>query len=108
MARSTKASNAVLRLKQRQPELNYTMLSLADGRFSLHIQERDGSQQSLCEPLEIDAFVSFVNNVSKQAPRKASKLDTAFEAQLQRSGGTTINTTIIATSNTTNSNKDKD
>jgi hypothetical protein len=100
MARSTKASNAVLRLKQRQAELNYTMLSLADGRFSLQIQASDGSKQTLCEPLEIDAFVSFVNNVHKQAPRKASKLDTAFEAQLQRASGTT--NTI------NNSNKDKD
>ena len=85
MARSTKASNAVLRLKERSNQAPYSMVSTSDGRFYLVLSgiEQD---QKLNEPLEIDAFVSFVNSVAKQAPRKASKLDIAFEEKLSRSG----------------------
>jgi len=39
----------------------------------------------LCEPLEIDAFVLFVNNIQKATAKKASKLDLAFEEKLQNS-----------------------
>ncbi|CAN5732745.1 hypothetical protein BH11PSE12_BH11PSE12_25790 [soil metagenome] len=85
MARSTKASNAVLRLKERSNQAPYSMVSTSDGRFYLVLSgiEQD---QKINEPLEIDAFVSFVNSVAKQAPRKASKLDIAFEEKLSRSG----------------------
>ena len=85
MARSTKASNAVLRLKERSNQAPYSMVSTSDGRFYLVLSgiEQD---QKLNEPLEIDAFVSFVNSIAKQAPRKASKLDIAFEEKLSRSG----------------------
>lgn len=85
MARSTKASNAVLRLKERSNQAPYSMVSTSDGRFFLVLSgiEQD---QKINEPLEIDAFVSFVNSVAKQAPRKASKLDLAFEEKLSRSG----------------------
>ena len=85
MARSTKASNAVLRLKERSNQAPYSMVSTSDGRFYLVLSgiEQD---QKINEPLEIDAFVSFVNSVAKQAPRKASKLDLAFEEKLSRSG----------------------
>ena len=36
----------------------------------------------LCEPLELDAFVAFVNQLGPQAARRVSKLDVAFEKQL--------------------------
>lgn len=85
MARSTKASNAVLRLKERSNQAPYSMVSTSDGRFYLVLGGSDGSSEKLNEALEIDAFVSFVNSVAKQAPRKASKLDIAFEAKLQAS-----------------------
>lgn len=85
MARSTKASNAVLRLKDRSNQAPYSMVSTANGHFYLVLNDNPDAPQALCEPLEIDAFVQFVNNVHKQAPRKASKLDVAFEAKLQAS-----------------------
>lgn len=84
MARTTKASNAVLRLKQRCDNAPYSMVSTSDGRFYLVLNQASGIQEKLCDALEIDAFVSFVNSISKLAPRKASKLDIAFEAKLKR------------------------
>ena len=86
MARSTKASNAVLRLKQRSNDAPYSMVSTSDGRFYLVLSGAGESTEKLNEPLEIDAFVHFVNGISKLAPKKASKLDIAFEEKLQRSG----------------------
>ena len=86
MARSTKASNAVLRLKERSKQAPYSMVSTSDGRFYLVLTGSGETQEKLNEPLEIDAFVSFVNSIAKQAPKKASKLDLAFEEKLQNSG----------------------
>jgi hypothetical protein len=86
MARSTKASNAVLRLKERSNQAPYSMATTSDGRFYLVLTNGSDSGDKLSEPLEIDAFVSFVNSVSKQAPKKASKFDIAFEEKLQNSG----------------------
>lgn len=85
MARSTKASNAVLRLKERSNQAPYSMVSTSDGRFYLVLNGPGDTSEKLNEALEIDAFVSFVNGIAKQAPRKASKLDIAFEEKLARS-----------------------
>ena len=85
-ARSTKASNAVLRLKERSNQAPYSMVTTSDGRFYLVLTNSGDSSEKLNDPLEIDAFVSFVNSVSKQAPKKASKFDIAFEEKLQKSG----------------------
>lgn len=83
MARTTKASNAVLRLKQRS-NAPYSMINLSDGRFCLSLADDNNEHQHVCEPLDIDAFVQFVNNLEKQAPRKMSKLDIAFEEKLKK------------------------
>lgn len=85
MARSTKASNAVLRLQQRSNNAPYSMVTTANGHFFLVLGHDPDTQEKLCAPLEIDEFVRFVNGVNKEAPRKASKLDIAFEAKLKRS-----------------------
>ena len=88
-ARSTKASNAVLRLKDRSNQAPYSMVTTSDGLFYLVLTSsgnRGDNSEKLNEPLEIDAFVNFVNSVSKQAPKKASKFDMAFEEKLQKSG----------------------
>ncbi|MBI3713098.1 MAG: hypothetical protein HY253_09080 [Burkholderiales bacterium] len=82
MARSTKASNAVLRLKQRSANAPYSMVSTGAGHFFLVLGNDPDTQEQLCPALEIDEFVAFVNGVHKEAPRKASKLDLAFEAKL--------------------------
>ncbi|MFZ6692401.1 hypothetical protein [Undibacterium sp. SXout20W] len=85
MARTTKASNAVQRLKERSTQGIYSMVTMADGRFYLTLSTAGGAPMPVHEPLEIDAFVSLVNGLEKQAPKKASKLDVAFEQKLQRS-----------------------
>ena len=85
MARSTKASTAVLRLKERTQQAPYSMVSTGSGHFYLVLNDESGAAQQLCAPMEIDDFVAFVNNLHKAAPRKASKLDLAFEQKLQHS-----------------------
>jgi hypothetical protein len=78
-ARSTRASAAVDRLKIRSGNPGYSMARTGDGLFFL--SERPG-EPALCEPLELDDFVAFVNKLGPQTPRRVSKLDVAFEKQL--------------------------
>lgn len=80
-ARSTRASNAVDRLKVRSGNPGYSMGRTGEGLFFL--SERPGDPP-LCAPLELDEFVAFVNKHGPQTPRKVSKLDVAFEKQLVR------------------------
>jgi hypothetical protein len=82
--RTTRASNAVLRLKQRDPSNQYSMLTMSDGRLCLTVTNENHISSKLNEPLELDAFVAFVNGIKSQAPRKQSKLDIAFEKQLKK------------------------
>jgi hypothetical protein len=77
--RSTRASAAVDRLKVRSGNAGYSMARTGEGLFFL--SEKPGSPP-LCEPLELDAFVAFVNGLGPQTPRRVSKLDVAFEKQL--------------------------
>lgn len=85
MARSTKASNAVQRLKERSNNPRYAMVSMADGRFYLTLPIEGKTADILCDALEMDDFVAFVNSLQKQAPKKVSQLDVAFEKKLQHS-----------------------
>jgi hypothetical protein len=78
-ARSTRASAAVDRLKLRSANAAYSMARTGEGLFFL--SERPGAAP-LCEPLELDQFVAFVNGLGPQTPRRVSKLDVAFEKQL--------------------------
>lgn len=78
-ARSTRASTAVERLKTRSGNPGYSMARTGEGLFFL--SEAPG-EPPLCEPLELDEFVAFVNKLGPQTPRKVSKLDVAFEKQL--------------------------
>jgi hypothetical protein len=78
-ARSTRASAAIDRLKVRSGQTGYSMSLTGDGMFFL--SERPG-EPPLCEPLELDAFVAFVNKLGPQVARRQSKLDVAFEKQL--------------------------
>jgi len=84
MARSTKAAYAVNRLRERS-NAAYSMVSLADGRFSLtlaNLEQPDELPASVSEAMEMDEFVAYVNSLQKLAPKKASKLDVAFEKKL--------------------------
>jgi hypothetical protein len=77
--RSTRASAAVDRLKNRSGNAGYSMARTGEGLFFL--SEKPGTPP-LCEPLELDEFVAFVNGLGPQTPRRVSKLDVAFEKQL--------------------------
>ena len=80
-ARSTRASAAVDRLKVRSGNAGYSMARTGEGLFCL--SEAPG-EPPLCAPLELDEFVAFVNQLGPQTPRRVSKLDVAFEKQLQK------------------------
>lgn len=78
-ARSTRASTAVERLKERTGNPGYSMARTGDGLFFL--SEAPG-EPPLCEPLELDDFVAFVKKLGPQEVRRVSKYDVAFEKQL--------------------------
>jgi hypothetical protein len=83
--RSTKAINAVERLKTRSGNPHYAAVSMPGGYFYLIERSAEGSSK-LCEPLPMDDFIAFVNAREPARPRKVSKLDQAMEAQIGRSG----------------------
>jgi hypothetical protein len=85
--RSTRASAAIERLKRRSGNDDFSMVRMVDGRFYLVATGADGAQEKLCEPLEMDEFVHFVNSHGPQVVKRVSKLDTAFEKQLVRKAG---------------------
>jgi len=84
MARSTRASAAVERLKTRSGERHYAMVCVPGDRFYLLLKAPGAPQKILCEPIDQDSFVKFVDTFGPQKPRKASKSDLAFEKQLIR------------------------
>jgi hypothetical protein len=83
--RSTKAINAVERLKTRSGNPNYAAVSMPGGLFYLVERSPEGSAR-LSETLPMDDFVAFVNARDPARPRKVSKLDLAMEEQIGRSG----------------------
>jgi hypothetical protein len=83
--RSTKAINAVERLKTRSGNAQYAAVSMPGGVFYLIERSAEGSRK-LSEPMPMDEFVAFVNAREPAKPRKVSKLDQAMEAQIGRSG----------------------
>jgi hypothetical protein len=85
MARTTRAVNAVERLKTRSGNPQYAAVGMPGGLFYL-VDRAAGAGQPLCDPLALDAFVAFVDAYGpQQKVRKASKLDLAFEAQIKKS-----------------------
>jgi len=82
--RSTRAVAAVERLKTRSQNPEYAMV-VAGGLFYLALRGPAGATEKLCAPLALDDFVKFVDAFGPPKPRKASKLDIAFEQQLARS-----------------------
>lgn len=82
--RSTKASAALARLKQRSGDAPYSMSCRSDGLFSLLLASASGATDMIGVPLPLDEFVRFVNGVEATKPKPASKLDEAFRNQLKR------------------------
>jgi hypothetical protein len=78
-ARSTKASNAVTRLKERTGNPGYSMAITGSGHFTLSAEP---GGPPLAPPMDLDDFVAYVNKLGPQKERKVSKLDVAFEKQL--------------------------
>ena len=81
---STTARAAAERLKKPSDKPDYSMVRTADGLFHLVLLDDSGIPEKLCEPMEQDAFVEFVNSLGPQKVKKVSKLDQAFEEQLGR------------------------
>ncbi|MDQ5915851.1 MAG: hypothetical protein QG584_1743 [Pseudomonadota bacterium] len=81
--RSTRASSAVERLRARSGNPDYSLSVRADGLFVLRLLSAEGSSMPVGEPLPMDEFVSFVNGIKAQAPKRESKLDVAFRTQLK-------------------------
>lgn len=79
--RSTRATAAVERLKQRSGDASYAMVRTSDERFYL-VQKNVDASAPLCANLALDDFVAFVNSHGPQIPRRATKADIAFEKQL--------------------------
>ncbi|HEY5800437.1 MAG TPA: hypothetical protein VIT92_09460 [Burkholderiaceae bacterium] len=82
--RSTRASNAVDRLKRRSGLATYAMLVAPSGHFALVQNQPDGPPERLCDWMDLDDFVAFVNAQGPQTPKRVSKLDVAFEKQLKK------------------------
>lgn len=82
--RSTRASAAIARLNARDSSNNYSM-GITGGRlFHLLCTCPDGSMKKISGDLELDEFVQFVNQTGPQQKARVSKLDVAFEKQLNR------------------------
>lgn len=83
--RSTRATAAVERLKARSGNKSYAMILNSNGMFSLVLGSDDGAPPvAQGAPMPMDAFVKFVDDFGPQTPRRATKNDLAFEAQLVR------------------------
>ncbi|WJF89566.1 hypothetical protein QS306_10660 [Paraburkholderia bonniea] len=82
--RTTRAIHAVERLKSRSGHPYYAAISLPGGLFYLADKAAEAPAK-LSGPLALDEFVKFVDAFGPQKPRRASKLDLAFEAQIKKS-----------------------
>lgn len=80
--RSTKASNAIERLKKRSGNPHYSMSLTSNQLFSLVLHGENGESTRLSEPMPMEDFVTFVNAFDPQTPKRVSKLDEAFSKQL--------------------------
>ncbi|CAH2775042.1 MAG: hypothetical protein CBARDCOR_2546 [uncultured Caballeronia sp.] len=85
IVRSTKAINAVERLKTRSGNPHYAAVSLSGGLFYL-VDRAASGEQKLSSPQTMDDFVAFVNGLKPEKPRRVSKLDLAMDEQIKRSG----------------------
>lgn len=80
--RSTRATAAVERLKERSGNDGYAMVRNADATFYLIDHSGEGLAHPLSERLPLDDFVAFVKAYGPQKPRRQTKSDIAFEKQL--------------------------
>jgi hypothetical protein len=81
--RSTRASAAVARLNRRSEGRQYGMALTSNGLFKLR-ERSEGVEKELCEALDQDDFVRFVNALGPQEIKRVTKNDAAFALQLIR------------------------
>ena len=79
--RSTRATAAIERLNRRSEGRLYSMVVTSGGLFKLREQVA-GESKEIGEPLDLDAFVRFVDAQGPQIPRRISKYDSDFAKQL--------------------------
>lgn len=80
--RSTRATAAVERLKNRSGDATFSCVRTADEQFYLVRTSAGAAPLPLSEKLPLDDFVNFVNAYGPQIPRRMTKSDIAFEKQL--------------------------
>ena len=82
--RSTRASNALDRLKRRSNNPHYSMIVSGNGLFCLSLSSDGGDSIRLCEPLGLEDFISFIDAYGPQVVKRVSKLDVEFSKQLAK------------------------
>ena len=82
--RSTRASAAVERLKSRTGNDRYSMACTPEGFFYLMLSSDTALPEKITGLLALDEFVTEVNKIGPQKPRRVTKFDAAFEKQLVR------------------------
>lgn len=82
--RTTRAASAVERLKKRSGNPRYAMLLAPSGQLALVENIAGAAPVRLSDWMDLDQFVPFVNAQGPQTPQRISKLDVAFEKQLQK------------------------
>jgi hypothetical protein len=80
--RSTKASAAVTRLNNRDPDHRYSLGMTASGFFYLLRATAGGAPEKISADLTLDEFVQVADQTGPQKTARISKLDAAFEKQL--------------------------
>ena len=79
--RSTRATAAIDRLNRRSEGRQYSMVITSGGLFKLREQVA-GESKEIGEPLDLEAFVRFVDAQGPQKPQRISKYDAEFAKQL--------------------------
>ena len=82
--RTTRASAAIDRLKARTNCNGYSMAIAGNGLISLVLHNDGEPSQRLCEPMQLEDFVHFVNAYGPQIIKRVSKLDIEFSKQLRK------------------------
>jgi hypothetical protein len=89
--RSTKASAAVSRLNERDPDNRYSLGMTASGFFFLLRASASGAPEKISADLTLEEFVRVANQTGPQKKVRISKFDAAFEKQLGSRNGNTGN-----------------
>jgi len=82
--RSTKASNAIARLNERDSSYRYSLGMTASGLFFLLRAAPGTAAEKIGDALPLEEFVQFVNQTGPQKKMRITKNDAAFQKQLRK------------------------